>query len=359
MNKAAQLKELKQEADGLNRDYGHLTGSLGSSEYKLNVIPTGIMALDYELGIGGWPIGSPVEIFGPPDIGKSSVIGFSAIKSAQQQGMTAGIIALEPNFDEAWAIKNGVDPDLVVIARPDNGEDAFSILHRWVNRPVVPDFILFDSIGAVLRESETQADGKMAAGGQAGLITWGVKRVLAPCWKNNKTVMFLNQIRDVMNSRFPAVESPGGHALKHSCDIRVQLKPGKDKYVKHRGTKEDGYDELVGQKLIAVIKRNKRSEGSNRKASFDFYQKETEDHPVGIDVAADVIATGTKTGVIQKNGGWLSHPSFPGDKHHLNGPAKVRDFLDMHPQVVEEIRQEVLTKMLEREVKEETDGEEG
>src|SRR4051812_46314555 len=119
-----QKKIASKEAARLEEKYGLKAGSVGSKKFKLNVVPTGSLALDYELGTGGWPLGHPVEIFGPPDIGKSSVIGFNAIRNAQNQGLLCGIIALEPGFDPDWALKNNVDPSTVVVARPDNGEEA-------------------------------------------------------------------------------------------------------------------------------------------------------------------------------------------------------------------------------------------
>ena len=108
------------EAARLEKKFGHKTGAIGSATFNMKVVPTGSLALDYALGIGGWPLGHPVEVFGAPDIGKSSVIGFSAIRSAQSLGLLCGMIALEPGFDKDWAIKNCIDPDGLVIARPDN-----------------------------------------------------------------------------------------------------------------------------------------------------------------------------------------------------------------------------------------------
>jgi RecA/RadA recombinase len=99
-------ERLQKEAARLNSKYGLKTGALGSESFHLNVVPTGILSLDYALGTGGWPLGFVVEVFGPPDIGKSSVVGFSAIKSAQAMGKTCGIIAVEPQFDKEWAVKN-------------------------------------------------------------------------------------------------------------------------------------------------------------------------------------------------------------------------------------------------------------
>lgn len=339
-NKALKSKALA-EAKRLEAKYGHMSGATGADNYDLDIVPTGMLALDYALGTGGWPLGHPIEIFGPPDIGKSSVIGLSAIRNAQARGLLCGVVALEPGFDDAWAEKNGVDPEMVVIGRPDDGEAAFHMLYDWVCGDVI-DFVLFDSIGAILRPSEAAADGKMAQGGQSGLITWGVKRIVTPAWKNNKGVMFLNQIRDDMGAQYAgAVDSPGGWALKHSCAVRVQVKPGKDRYT----AKVDGEDVLVGRSLTALIKRNKLSEGTNQKAVFDYYQMETDVHGIGVDKTADVLATGIRTGVIKRAGAWYSHPTFPGERQQLQGRKEVEAFLAVDAKAYTKIREDVLDVM--------------
>jgi len=332
-------QRLDDEVKRLDKKYGHKTGGIGSDQYELNVIPTGILALDHALGIGGWPRGEAVEIYGPPDIGKTTVLGFNAIKQAQAQGLLCGIIALEPGFDSQWAEKNGVDPDRVAIARPNNGEDAFNILHEWVTGDLI-DCILFDSIGAVLKASEAEEGGKPMQGGQSSLITWGVKRILVPLWKSNKLVIFLNQIRDDMKARHPGVyDSPGGHALKHGVAVRVQLRPGKDTYKDKFG----GDDIIVGRQLIAVVKRNKKSEGTNARAVFDFYQRDTKDHSVGVDVVTDVTNTCIKTGVIERAGAYYRHSLFPDSQ--VQGRKGVEDAVRFAPELLEELRTDVLLSM--------------
>ncbi len=330
-----------QEAARLEQKYGHKTGAIGSESFKLNVVPTGSLALDYALGTGGWPLGHPVEVFGAPDIGKSSVIGFNAIKSAQKQGLLCGIIALEPGFDEEWAFKNGVDPETVIIARPDHGEIGFEILHEWVQDDIV-DFIVFDSIGAVVTEGERKEGAAVKVGGQSPLITAGVKRILMPAWKHNKGIILLNQQRDDMKSRIPGQkESPGGNALHHSAAIRVHLK-ATGKPVKAR---VEGDDVVVGNTLVAVIKRNKLSEGSSKRAEFDFYQMDSDEGPVGIDIGKDVVSTAIRTGVIAKAGAYYRHESFPGAKHQIQSKDATYEYLLSHPETIEQIRKEVIDAM--------------
>jgi recombination protein RecA len=333
-------KKAQDLAASFQKKYGEKAGSLGSTTWPLDVIPTGSLSLDYSLGIGGWPMGHLIEVFGPPDIGKSSVIGLNAIANAQAMGKLCSIICVEPQFDKSWAQKHGVNTNELALGRPDNGQDAFNMLAQAVSDGA--DFVLFDSIGALLRESEAEIDGKPAQGGRSGLITWGVHNVLQPAWKNNVTVMFINQIRDKMNARMPGVvDSPGGHALKHTCSIRVQLKASE--FYREKINKEEVE---VGHRLKATILRNKFSEGSRRTAEFDYYKMTTPEHEVGIDKGADIIDVATRLGCITPAGAWYKHPSFPGEKNQLQGKAAVGKFVMENPKVQEQLRQEVLEAMV-------------
>lgn len=346
----------KAEAERLEKKFGHKTGAVGTDDYQLSVVPTGSLALDYALGTGGWPRGHPVEVFGAPDIGKSSVIGFNAIHNAQGLGLLCGIIALEPGFDAEWAYKNGVDPELVIIARPDNGEIAFQILFEWVKGDIV-DFTLFDSIGAIVSEIEQEDGAKSRVGGQSKLITDGVKRILTPTWKHNKGVIFLNQQRDDMNARVPGMKtSPGGNAVHHSAAVRVHLKQSGAPFKATINSEEY----VVGRTMVASIERNKLSEGSKRRAEFDFYQAETDTNPVGIDQGKDIVNTAMRVRVIQKAGAYYRHPGFPADKngtHQLQGKESVYDYLSEHDSVVDTIRKEVIEKMMEQNAKEKAESE--
>lgn len=332
---------VQREAERLTKKYGNKAGDTGASDYDLGVTSTGVLALDFATGIGGWPEGHPVMVFGPPDIGKSSSLGLAAVREAQKAGKLCGIIALEPSFDKVWAAKHGVIPELVVIARPNTGEEAFEILIEWVNDDII-DFILFDSLGAIVGEGERKEDAKAKVGGSSKIITEGTKRILMPCWKNRKTVLFLNQIRDDIKSRIPGmVKPPGGHGQEHISSIIIQLKPGKDQYKKVI----DGEEVLIGRTVVAVIKRNKLAQGTNQRAQFDFYQKEVEGFPFGIDTAADVIATGMTTGVIRLDGSWYKHEAFPGGK--AQGKGGVAELIKAEPKLVDVVRKGVLMKMFE------------
>lgn len=350
MSKAAEQRKhdlLTKEKHRLNEKYGFGTGALASDPYKLNVIPTGIEALNYALGIGGWPRGHLVEVFGPPDIGKSSILGANMVRETQRMGLLPGIIAFEPNVDEAWLAKLGIDPELVVIARPDSAEHGVEILWDWVNGNVL-DSILFDSLAAMPLEAELKDDAKKQAYGNSSMITFAVRRILMRAYKNNVFCMMINQVRDKQAGTFVTLDAPGGHAKEHACNIRVKLSPGKARYT----LKQDGADVLVGQEVHAKVVRNKLSEGTGHVARFDFFQKQTEQFPFGVDTTKDIINTGKLTGVIEEpSAGNFVHDSFPPNKSgnkQIRGKAKVQQFFAEHPEVVETIHQEILNKMFEK-----------
>jgi len=316
---------------------------LASEHIELDVVPSGILALDYVLGTGGWPRGHPVEVYGKNDIGKSSLVGLSALRNAQAQGLLCGYIAVEPGFDEIWAERHGVDNDRLLIVRPDDAEDAFSVLSDWVHGDVI-DFIVFDSIGALIQESETGPEGKMKMGGVSSLATWGAKNILMPTWKNNKGVILLNQVRHDMNARIPGQMKPfGAEAMRHLCAMRVELKQAGTPYKVGSGEAV----EEIGRKMVAVVHRNKLNEGSKQRAEFDFYHKETADHPLGVDVGKDVVNTAIRTRVFEGSG-YFTHRTFPGQKHQIHGREAVEKFVLDNPEVIAAIREDVLSAMLER-----------
>lgn len=331
---------LESTTQKFRKKYGLAAASGARFKPHEKATSSGILSLDYALGTRGWPEATIIECFGPPDIGKSSIIGFNAIIEAQREGKTCAVIALEPNFKPEWAEKNGVDLDKLLILWPDDGKIAFDMLFDLVLDSEVQT-IVFDSVGALLRESEASEKGKPSQGGQSALITWGIKRVQMPIYKFKKTLIVLNQIRDDMDSMYGGLKSPGGHALKHTAEIRVQLKPGADRYTVKQGEGKYAHDVLVGRQIIAVVVRTKHTEGTNMRAVFDYYQKETEVYPFGVDKALDVLLTARRTGVIRTGGGgWFYHDAFPDGK--IRSEEAVRGFFRESPVAVSQIRAEVL-----------------
>lgn len=339
---------IEQEVARMKKKYGGGYTGTDFAQIKKSIISSGILALDYALGTGGWREGAAYYIWGPPDIGKSSSIGLTALAYAQKKGLNVGAILTEPDWDAAWAARHGVDLDKIIPWPADNGEEAFELLHDWVNTKGI-DFILFDSIGAVASESEVEG-GKAKVGGNSKLITEGVRRIITRAWKNDKTILFLNQIRDDLDSMYGGYTPPGGHAIKHLCPVWIEVKPygGKDGRItiKKDMGKKIPTEILVGRQLVANIKRNKTSQGTGHDAVFQYWQADTDDHEVGIDVGFDVTNTGIISGVVKKSGGWLYHDSFPGGK--LNGKKALEAYLNENPDAYEKIRDEVLQVMINK-----------
>jgi recombination protein RecA len=338
VRKIAAARSVDAVVAQVQKSFGQAAAAKGGTQRALRSIPTGSLALDYELGTGGWPLGYLCGVFGRRDIGKSSMVGFNAVRNAQAMGLNCAWIAVEPvggeNW-EGWAEKNGVNVDELAIFHPETGEDAFEILHMLVKSEAI-DLVIFDSIGAVLGEGEMKEDGKPRQGGQAGLISWGVKRVAPIAFHNEVCVLLFNQVRHDMRPGVKGVvyKQPGGEALEHSEAVIVQLRNGKNRYT----VRDAGVDVLVGQEIVADIKRNKLAEGTGRRAVFDYFFMETDDYPFGIDQTADVINTAVRTGVIERAGSYYRLP----DGTSLQGLAKARDHFAANPDALASVRELVL-----------------
>jgi recombination protein RecA len=334
-----------------NRKYGLKAASIGHVDHSTDYWSTGITALDYALGTGGVPSNAFVEVFGAPEIGKTTIMGSGVLRSVQQGGGLTATIATEPDFHEGWMEEHGVDPELNIVYRADTGEEAYAILRDLIyNRDV--DYVLFDSLGNVSSAKEQESE-KPQAFGNAALNTWGIKQVAVRAWKNRVGVMFINQIRDDSQSRIAGmVKSTGGHAVHHNMKIRLQLKPGKDRYkikVPSSESNKSSDDLVIGQEVRVAIKKNKAAQQLGPSAAFDFYHIDTGgEYPFGVDVSKDIVSTALVSGVI-KGSGWLNHEVFPDGK--INGKAKAYEFFEENPKAIEPIRKEVLEVMRAKEQK--------
>lgn len=327
-------------ASDVNKKYGKETGFAGVSPKQLGVVPSGSLMFDYMSGIGGHPKGACVEVFGPPEIGKTAMMGYGVIRNAQVMGLLTGMICLEPSYDEAWVRKNGINPDYNVVVFPNNLDEAFEVYHDWVNDGTI-DYILFDSVTGASTEADQVAGANARPGGLAKTITWNLQRTVTPAYKNEVGTMFINQVRDDQKSRITGLlDSPGGWALRHFAMNRIQIKPGANRF----NGKIDGEDRLIGREIIAHFKKGKSGGSLGANAKFDYYWKEAEGSPFGIDVAKDVVATAKLTGVIKASGAWLYHELFPGGK--LQGMPAVTEWIRENDDKVGIIRNQVLGQMI-------------
>lgn len=339
-NKVSRKNDLDALAASMERTFGKGTAARGGLQKALKAVPTGSLALDFELGTGGWPLGSLIGVYGPRDIGKSSMVGLSAVTNAQKMGLNCAWIALEP-FDEEWATKNGVDMEDLIVLYPTTGEEAFAMTLKLIDHDMAKiDLIVFDSIGAILSEREIADDGKPRVGGQAGLITWFVKAAAPRARRRDTAVILLNQVRDVIGPTPGMVQQPGGNALEHMEEVIVRLRRGKERYT----IKQAGTDVQIGSQIVAIIERNKKNEGTGQKAVFDYFFAETEDYPFGIDTFSDIINTGIRTGVIGKRGAYYDTP----DGKSFQGQAKLIEYLSANDAEVDAIREGVLAAMIGR-----------
>ena len=332
---SGEMQKLKSK---IERSFNNVVYS--GREYKVKAIPTGSLDLDYALGTGGWTVGHFTGIFGPRDIGKSSILGLSAMKNALDMALNVVFILLEGQVDEGWWSKLGVDPkhENLAIFEPDNGDEAFELLYESIHSGA--DLIVFDSVGALLGESEMEEDGKRKVGGQSGLITHWVKKCEPGIRKNGVCVLMLNQVRDAMNSQYAGMkEQPGGNALEHYESVIVQLKRGKEKFFhpEHKGV-------IAGEQIQAVIVRSKKREGRNQVALIDFYSTEIDGLPFGIDKTTDAINTGKRLGIIEQSGAYYTLPD--GSRHQ--GAKKVGEYLDSHPESYKKLREAVLAAIVRK-----------
>lgn len=344
MNDKIVAKRLEAARDATNKKFGEKSAALGNEAYTLNVVPSPSLMLDYKLGIGGFPKGHLVEVFGSHGLGKTSALGYGTLANVQRENGLPAIIAMEPRYDKYWAYKlHGLDPDKLLIVRPDSAEEAFDMLHELVYGGLV-DYIMIDSIGAMAAESETEEGAKKKAYGVSGIVTTGLNAIMPRLYKNNQGLMIINQQRQAGTFKNSILyDSPGGEGLKHHASIRIHLKPGK-KYK----AKIENEEVVVGQELICQFKKNQLAEAANKVAKFDFYHIRTDEYGFGIDKAADLVSVGKVSGVFGVAGAWLEHPAFP--KGKLNGQAAVAKFVKEQPEVLDIIRKDVVAQMLNNEI---------
>ncbi len=327
--------------------FGPRSAAFGSEHYQLNAVSTGSLMLDYKLGTGGVVYGGMIEVFGSNGLGKSSAILYGTLANVQKEEKLAALIAMEPIFDKKWAVKLGLDPDFLLILRPDNAQEAFDMLRDLVFNTSI-DFIGIDSLGAMGNESSQKAGGKAKAYGISAEATSAVNDIMPRLYKADKALMIINQQRQAGAANGNTFhESPGGEAIKHAAWVRIQVKPGSKKYT----VKMDGEDVLVGRELKCSFKKpSKLSHLLGKAAEFDFYTVEHPDYEnlIGIDAVGDYVKVAKMCGVFKSQGSWLEHPVFP--KGKIQGVAKARKFFAKEPEAMESIRQDVMGVMIQQEL---------
>jgi len=284
---------------------------------SVQCIPTGALSLDMALGIGGVPRGRVVEIYGPESSGKTTLT-LSIISQTQKRGGTAAFIDAENAFDSAYAQKNGVNLDDLLISQPDSGEQALEIAETLVRSNAV-DVIVVDSVAALVPRAEIEGDmGQPQMGLQARLMSQALRKLSGAINKSKTCVIFINQIREKIGIMFGNPETtPGGRALKFYSSVRLDIR--RKEYLKSGDT-------IVGSHVLAKVVKNKVAPPF-QKAEFDIIYDE------GISFEGSVLDIGLQHEVLHKQGAWFSY----GDMKIGQGRESSRLYLKENKKLLTEI----------------------
>ena len=320
---AAKLKALQATIDKIEKDYGKGTiMKLGDQpKWEISVIPSGSIALDAALGIGGYPRGRVIEIYGPESSGKTT-LAIHAIAQAQKQGGIAAIIDAEHAFDRTYAKNLGVDLDTLLISQPDNGEQALEIADNLIRSGAI-DIIVIDSVAALTPKAEIEGEmGDAKMGLQARLMSQALRKLTANISKTNTCCIFINQLRDKIGVMFGNPETTtGGNALKFYASVRVDVR---------RTTQIKDGDEALGNRTKVKIVKNKMAPPF-KKAEFDIVYGE------GISRVGEVLDLAVEYDIIKKSGSWFSY----GDSKLAQGREAVKALLADNIELCDEIEAKI------------------
>ncbi len=317
------LKALQLTMDKLEKTYGK--GSvmkLGDKAVEaVDVIPTGSITLDMALGIGGLPKGRIIEIYGPESSGKTT-IALHAIAEAQKQGGIAAFIDAEHAFDQFYAEALGVDTDNLLIAQPDDGEQALEIADNLIRSGAI-DVLVIDSVAALTPRAEIEGEmGDSKMGLHARLMSQALRKLTSSISKTNCTAIFINQLREKIGVMFGNPETTtGGNALKFYASIRLDIR--------RIGQIKSG-DSVIGNHTRVKVVKNKVAPPF-RKAEFDIMYGE------GISRTGEIIDLGVEYGIIKKSGSWFSY----GDTKLGQGRDSVKQLLADNSELMEELEQKI------------------
>ena len=321
------LKALQLALDKIEKDQGKGTiMRMGDRKVEdIAVIPTGSIGLNAALGVGGYPRGRVIEIFGPESSGKTT-LAIHAIAQAQKTGGIAAIIDAEHAFDRFYAEKLGVNTDELLISQPDNGEQALEVADQLIRSSAV-DIVVIDSVAALTPKSEIEGDmGESKMGLQARLMSQALRKLTANISKTNTTCIFINQLRDKIGQMFgPSETTTGGNALKFYASVRLDIRK--------IGSLKDG-DEMIGSQTRVKVVKNKVAPPF-RKAEFDIMFGE------GISRTGEIIDLGVDYGIVKKSGSWFSY----GDTKLAQGRDAAKNVIRDNPELADELEAKIMNAM--------------
>ena len=324
---ADKLKVLSAVMDKIEKDFGKGSIMRMSSESVTDVpvIPTGSITLDMALGVGGYPKGRVIEIFGPESSGKTT-LAIHAIAEAQKAGGIAAFIDAEHAFDSYYAQKLGVDVDNLLVSQPDNGEQALEIADSLIRSSAI-DIIVIDSVAALTPKAEIEGDmGDSKMGLQARLMSQALRKLTASISKTKTVCIFINQLRDKIGVVYGNPETTtGGNALKFYASVRIDIR--------RTSVIKDGEEQLGTRTKVKVVKN--KVAPPFKKAEFDIMFGE------GISKMGEIIDLGVDFEIIKKSGSWFSY----GDKKIGQGRDSVKEALRSNPALMEEIELRVREAM--------------
>ena len=322
------LKALQMAMEKIEKSHGK--GSImrmGDDNIEdVEVIHSGSIALDYALGVGGYPRGRIIEIYGPESSGKTT-LAIHAIAEAQKLGGIAAIIDAEHAFDRFYAEKLGVDVNNLLISQPDNGDQALEIADQLIRSSAI-DIIVIDSVAALTPKAEIEGEmGENKVGLQARLMSQALRKLTSTISKTNTTCIFINQLREKIGVMFGNPETTtGGNALKFYSSVRLDIR--------RVSQIKDGEDVLGNLVRVKVVKN--KVAPPFRKAEFEIMFGE------GISRAGEVLDLATARGIVKKSGSWFSY----NDTKLGQGRDAVKRIIEDNPELCEEIEAQVRESLL-------------
>lgn len=328
--KEVKLTALTQALNTIEKDYGRgAIMKLGDEAIeKVEVIPSGSIGLNHALGVGGYPRGRIIEIFGPESSGKTT-LALHAIAEAQKAGGIAAMIDAEHAFDRFYAEKLGVDVANLLISQPDNGEQALEIAEKLIRSSAI-DILVVDSVAALTPKSEIEGVmGDRNVGLQARLMSQAMRKLTGTIARTNTVCVFINQLREKIGGMAfgPSETTTGGNALKFYASVRVDIRPGT--------SLKDSNENIMGKHAKVKIVKNKVAPPFKR-CEFDIMFGQ------GISRASEIIDLGVEYNIIQKSGSWFS---YNGSKL-AQGRDSAKAVIDDNPELADEIAAKI-TEALE------------